>query len=622
MAEIFKYRQYYILTFFAVAGLLLAARAFQLQVVDDTYRIQAQAVAMNKQTLYPARGLIFDRNEKLLINNAPVYDLMVTYNQIREGMDTTKFCDLLGITETSFKERLNKDFRNDMRYSKITPFVFMSTISPEMYARFQESMYEFPGFFVQIRNIRNYPVNAAAHVLGYITEVTQEDIDNSEGQYKLRDYIGASGLEKWYEKELRGEKGVAFVLKDNMGRDIGKFNNGDDDEFPESGLDLITTLDIDLQEYVEELMQNKVGGVVAIEPKTGEILAFASAPSYDPALMVIGGDRGRAFSKLQQDSLKPLFNRAIMAEYPPGSIFKPVVGLIGMQEAVIQPETGMPCPGYYQVSSRDVRKCRGHAYPGNVGTALQWSCNSYFFQTFRQIIDKHGYYEPQLGLTDFLGHLNRMGLGRKLGVDFPGEKSGNAPSVADYDRTYPKNLGGWKSPTIISLGIGQGEMQLTTLQMANLAAIIANDGHYYTPHFLKSFKHKDSVSQKPMQYRQRFNTQIAPYLYTSIQEGMQKVVTAGTARSAWISDVSVAGKTGTVQNPFGEDHSTFIAFAPVENPKIAIAVYVENAGGGGRHAAPIASLAIEKYMKGEISPQRKWLEQRTLETDLAKEKLP
>ena len=619
MSQILKNRQYNILIVFGIVGLILAGRAFQLQVLDNKYQLRADAVAMSKQTIYPARGLIYDRNQKLLINNTPVYDLKVVYNRIDPEMDTMKFCDLLGITKASFIEKLDKDFKS-VRYRKHLPFDFMQKISPVVYAKFQESMYQFPGFFVQARNIRSYPVRHAAHALGYIRETREEEI--GKNGYVLGDYIGAAGLERAYEEELRGRKGCEFVLKDNLGRDVGRFNNGAKDTIPQSGMDLVSTLDIDLQVFAEELMQNKIGGIVAIEPKTGEILAFVSAPAYDPGIMVIGQDRGDDYTKLKNDPNKPEFNRAIMASYPPGSIFKTLVALIGMQTGVINPHTGISCPGYYVNATNDIRKCRGHSYPSTVSIALQWSCNTYFFTTFRNIVDQYGYYESDRGLDTFNVYLNAFGVGKKLGVDFPGEKSGNAPTVGIFDKKYPKKLGGWRSPTIVSLGIGQGEMELTTLQMANLAATIANHGYYYIPHFAKGFLQNDSLLQKPEKYRQPIKTPVNPSFFPSVVEGMKLVVAAGTAHSAFIDGLPIAGKTGTVQNPHGEDHSTFIGFAPADNPKIAIAVYVENAGGGGRYAAPIASLIIEKYIRGEISEQRKWLEQRVLETKLIEEDLP
>ncbi|MAT55971.1 MAG: penicillin-binding protein 2 [Saprospirales bacterium] len=609
-------RHFNILLLFGIAGLILLLRAMQLQIIDDTFKIKADAVAMSKYTIYPARGLIYDRNGKLLTNNTPVYDLMVIYNQVSPKMDTAKFCRLLGIDKEDFKRRLNKDFKRDIRYSKIKPFVFMSKIPPVVFTRFQESLYEFPGFFAQIRNIRTYPVKNAAHVLGYITEVDDEDIKNSKGVYSLGDYIGASGLEAVYEEELRGIKGTRYVLKDNLGRDIGSFQEGRFDTLPQSGMDLVSSLDIELQAYAEELMQNKKGAVVAIEPSTGEILTFLSSPTYDPNLMVINNERGKHFNQLQTDSLKPLFNRAVMAQYPPGSIFKTAVGMIGMQMGVIQPGTGFPCPGYYANSSSDVRKCRSHPYPSRVAIGLQWSCNSYFFRTFKMIVDKYGYTEPEAGLDTMVNYLHKFGLGHPLGIDFPGEKSGNTPDSKYYDKIYPKERGAWRSPTIISLGIGQGEIELTTVQMANLAAQIANRGYYYIPHFARQFKNGETTIPPDEKYTTKIDNGIDKAYVDEVAKGMELVVAEGTARSSQIPGVAMAGKTGTVQNPHGEDHSTFIAFAPADNPKIAIAVYVENAGGGGRYAAPIASLIIEKYLKGEIDDSRKWREQQILDANL------
>ncbi len=611
-----KARHRIILIVFGLSTLVLLLRAFQIQIWDDSFKVRADAVALTKYTVYPARGLIYDRNGVLLINNAHIYDLMVTYNQVRSGMDTTLFCSILGIDKASFEERLNKDFRRDKRYSKIKPFVFMSKLSPEVYAELQEYLYQFPGFFVQMRSIRSFPINNAAHLLGYIMEVDDNDIQRSNGEYVMGDYIGASGLEKSYENELRGVKGARYVMKDNLGRDVGKFQDGKLDAPPQSGYDLISTIDIGLQSYAEELMNLKLGGIVAIQPKTGEILAFVSSPTFDPNLMVIGQNRGEAFGQLQGDKLKPLFNRAIMAEYPPGSIFKALVALAAMEEKVINPGHGMRCPGYYINGAGDVRKCRNHPYPGDVATALQWSCNTYFFSTFKSAVDKFGYSKASRGLDTLARHLQDFGLGQRLGVDFPGEKSGNVPNSAYYDRMYPKERGSWRSPTIISLGIGQGEMLLTTLQMANVAAAIANKGYYYIPHFAKRFLHHNKPIEIAEKYKKPVSTNIKPSYFESVIDGLFRVVSAGTAAGSYIPELNIAGKTGTVQNPHGEDHSTFIGFAPYDNPEIAIAVFVENSGGGGRYAAPIASLIIEKYLRGEVRESLKFRELQILEADL------
>jgi penicillin-binding protein 2 len=613
----FQNRQFILQAVFSLVAGLLIFKAFDLQILNDKYAVEAEATAMSKSTLYPSRGLMYDRKGKLLINNNPVYDVMVTYNQIDPAMDTIKFCDILGITKESFKERLNKNFRTDRRFSKFKPFVFLNKVSSETYALFQESLYEFPGFDVQIRNVRVYPHRNAAHVLGYIQEVNNEDLEKGKKIYVAGDYIGASGLERQYESDLRGKKGGQFVLKDNRGRDVGKFMDGKKDTLAISGSDLVASIDIELQGYAEELMKNKIGAIVAIEPNTGEILVLSSTPSYDPNLLTINRGRGEAYSKLAQDSLKPIFNRATMAKYPPGSIFKPVVALIALQEKVTTPSRYIYCPGFYTYNN-DVRKCRNHPIATTVGRAIQYSCNSYFFQTFREIVELEGFYKPEPGLETFTKYLYQFGLGYSLGIDFPQEKEGNVPTVNYYNKLYPKNKGGWKSPTIMSLGIGQGEMQLTTVQMANLAAILANKGYFFTPHLAKGFKDGSQIDAK---YLERNSVEIDASHFPPVINGMIDVVESGTARGSKIPGIIMAGKTGTVQNSQGEDHSTFIAFAPVENPKIAIAVYVENAGGGGRFAAPIASLLIEQYLNKEIASSRVWRETQMLEANLIS-KLP
>jgi penicillin-binding protein 2 len=616
MAGNFYIRQRIVRLMVILAAGLLIYQLFRLQLLDERYARQADATAIDQITLFPSRGLIYDRNDSLLINNLPVYDIWVTYNQVDQEMDVEKFCNLVHIDTTDFWRRLNKDW-NDIRYTKRKPYIFLSTVSADTYAAFQESLYEFPGFFVQTRNVRAYPWPNAAHVLGFIREVNQQELDVMGEIYDPGDYIGATGLEKEYEEALRGSKGTRFVMKDNLGRTVSSYKEGDLDTDPVSGVDMRTTLDITLQHYAEALMVGKIGAVVAIEPKSGEILTMASMPTYDPNKLTINRQRGEAVRQLSTDSLKPFFNRAVMAEYPPGSIFKPIMGLIGLQKGYIQPNTYHFCPGYYSYNNF-TWGCRNHPPPIGVGAAVQHSCNTYFFQVFRDIIDKEeSFYQPEVGLDTLVSYLARFGLGDDLGIDFPGEQDGNIPTSSYYDRLYPKEQGGWKSPTILSLGIGQGEIQLTTMQMANLATILANRGYYRTPHLVKSFS--DPEMEIPAEYRENKYAGINPEHFLPIVNGMIAVVNAGTGRIAWIPDHQIAGKTGTVQNPHGEDHSTFIAFAPADDPQIAIAVYVENAGGGGRFAAPIASLLIEQYLNGEIAPNRKWLEARMLETQLIKE---
>ena len=613
MKDLNRDRQKVVKAFFLIAGLILLAKASQIQLIDSSYRDKAQATAVNKNTIYPSRGLIYDRNMNLLINNNAMYDLKVTYNQLDPDMDVEKFCKLIEIEEEEYHSLINKDFKSN-RYAKHKPFVFISKISADVYARLQEHLHEFPGFSTQLRNVRGYPFQNAPHVLGYLNEVNQDQIDKSNGEYSRGDYIGASGLELAYEKELRGKKGVNYVLINNMGREVGPYNNGKLDTIPESGHDLVTTLDINLQSYGELLMQNKTGSIVAIEPATGEILAMVSTPNYDPNLLTINRQRGEAFNQLLQDSLNPFFDRSLMAKYPPGSIFKTVVALVALQENLSPANRGITCNGGYFYKGRRWG-CHEHSYPYNISVALQHSCNTYFFTVIRNILDKDGFSNPASGLKMFDEYLYDFGLGKKLGVDIPNELAGNVPTVEDYDKMYPKNKGSWKSPTVMSIGIGQGEIQMTTLQMANLAALIANRGYYYPPHLAKKFVNDEVLI--PEKYRTKKNVPIDKKHFIPVVDGMEKAVLDGTAKIAQVRDVSVCGKTGTSQNPHGKDHSVFFAFAPKENPQIAIAVYVEHGIWGASYAAPIAGLMIESYLKdGEIDPYKKWIEDRMLNANL------
>lgn len=612
MADTYKRRQTSIQLFFAIAIAILLLKAMEIQLIDTSYQDRARTTAIDKEILYPSRGLVLDRNGKLLVNNNAMYDLKCTYKQIDPQMDTTRFCELLGIDKATFEKNLDKNWRS-ARYSKSVPFVFMSKISSETYARFQESMYEFPGFSIQLRNVRGYPYPHAAHVLGYLSEVNQAQIEASSGKYSRGDYIGATGIELAYEEELRGKKGVSYILKDNLGREVGSYKDGDFDTVAVSGLDVVTALDIELQKYGEELMQNKTGSIVAIEPATGEILTMISAPTYDPNLLTINRNRGEAFSALLQDSLRPFLDRSLMAKYPPGSIFKTVVSLIGIQEGVTTANTGHSCTGGY-VYKGMVRGCHEHSYPYNVATALQHSCNTYYFHTIRNIVDRFGFYDPHQGLDTFNNFVYQFGLGKPLGVDLPSEASGNVPTSKYYDYLYPREKGSWKSPTIMSIGIGQGEIEMTTVQMANLAATIANRGYYITPHVAKGFIGGEVALEERFQTKKY--VAIDQRHFEPIIDGMEKVVTAGTAMNARIKDIRLCGKTGTSQNPHGKDHSVFFAFAPRENPQIAIAVYVEHGVWGNRYASIIASLMVEKYLKGNIDPNRQYLEQRMLDADL------
>lgn len=596
---------------FVLVALAFLAKAFQLQVADDTYRTRAEATAIDKHVVYPSRGLIYDRTGALLVNNLPVYDLMVTYRRMDPAMDTAAFCALLGITREGFAERLDKDWR-DQRWSKSVPFVFLGKISPQVYARFRENLHAFPGFYTQLRNNRSYPQPYGAHLLGYIREVDQQTVDRDPEHYRAGDYIGAAGLEKQYERLLRGKKGVAYLLKDNLGQSVGAYQKGKLDSFAVSGTDLYTSIDLEVQAYAERLMEGKKGAVVAIDPSSGEVLAFVSAPGYDPNLLAIGRGRGDNFEALLQDTLLPFFNRATQAAYPPGSIFKTAMGLSAMQSGTWDPERGVSCSYGYRIGGRTYG-CHGHPYAGDIATALSHSCNAYFWQTYRQLVDDFGKTEPHEGLTQLNGYLTSLGIGRETGIDFPGEVAGNIPSPEYYDRIYPKNLGGWKSAMTMSTGIGQGEIQMTIVQMASLAATIAARGTYHRPHIVRALRREgeflDTTLATPpvrMPFERAY--------FDRMVKGMAGAVAFGTAPRARIPGMEFCGKTGTSQNPHGEDHSVFFGFGPRENPKIAVAVFVENASFGGRWAAPIASLVSELYLRREISEgRRKWEEKRVLE---------
>ena len=435
MSDNYKTRQFTIQIFFALAALVLIGKASQLQLFDSTFRVKADASVMDQHVLYPSRGLIYDRNGELLVYNNPMYDLMVTFKQIDPKMDTLEFCELLGISKAYFIDALDKPWSSN-RYSKSVPFVFLSKISAQTYARFQESLYKFPGFFVQLRNVRGYPFSNAAHLLGNIREVNRDEIKRYEDVYSPGDYIGDNGLEHAYESELRGEKGSKFVLKDNMGREVGPYKDGDKDTDPVSGKDLITSIDISLQSFGEELMENKIGSIVAIEPSTGQILSMISSPTYDPNLLTINQNRGANYAKLARDSLKPFFDRSVMAQYPPGSLFKPVVALVAMQEGVLAPNRGISCSGAYFHLGMRLTGCHNHPYCYDVNTAIQHSCNAYFVTIFREIIDKHGFFNPQEGLDIFNGYLDKFGIGHPLGLDFPREQKGNYPSSGFYNKWF------------------------------------------------------------------------------------------------------------------------------------------------------------------------------------------
>jgi len=598
MKDPFINRKYVIMALFVLASLGLLIRLFIIQVVKDSYRLSADNNVLRYVTQYPARGLIYDRNGKLIVFNQAAYDLMVVPAQTSKVIDTTGFCSLLGISNELFLERM----RAAVNYSRRAPSVFLKQISNETYARLQEKMFLFPGFYVQPRTLRKYSRPVAAHILGYVSEV-DEGIIRKSPYYKPGDYIGKSGIEESYEQELRGRRGVKIYLVDVFSRIKGSYADGSMDTLAIQGSDVTSGIDLDLQEYGELLMKNKRGSIVAIEPKTGEVLALVSSPNYDPALLV-GRVRSDNFSILSADTVKPLFNRALMASYPPGSTFKPINGLIALQEQVITPTTLFGCNNGYLFLA-----CHSHKSPLNLEDAIMISCNAYFCQAYRRVLENPKYLSISSAYEKWKGYLNEFGFGNKLGTDFVNELSGFIPATTYFDKYYGTNK--WKALTVISMAIGQGEVGTTPLQMANMTAAIANKGYFYTPHIVKSVGVDHTIDQR---FITRHIISIDTANFKSIILGMEAAVKGGTGTVAAMKDIIVCGKTGTAQNSHGKDHSIFIAFAPKDDPRIAIAVYVENAGFGATYAAPIASLMIEKYLKGTISNLER--EQSMLNLDL------
>ncbi len=592
-----------------LASALLIFQTGWLQLIDPTYGQKAAKTTLVRKVLYPSRGLIVDRNGHLMVHNIPVYDLKVTYNQVPKNIDTALLCRLLDIPISEYTDRMEKDWKS-LRFSKSIPFNFMEHIPASKFQYVQEYLHLFPGFYGELRSARGYFESNSAHILGYMSEVDQEKIDGSNGIYTPGDYCGSTGVEAYYEDKLRGTKGSSYVLKDNLGREIESLDEGRHDSLAVSGDNLVLTLDHVLQEYGQQLLQNKRGSIVAIEPSTGEILCMVSSPGYDPNELSISRSRGEAFMRLQQDTLNPLFDRSVQAMYPPGSIFKPLLALIAMQEGILDKNRAITCNGAY-FSGTLRRGCHNHPSAQNVSQAIQYSCNTYFFTVYKEVIDEAGYSLPEIGLRKLNGYLSEFGLGRKISVDLPNEKSGNLPGPDYFDREYN---GKWRSPYILSMAIGQGELQLTTLQMAHAAAIIANEGTYTDPHILKARIPRGG--QPIVEYYPRRRVSIDYRHFEPVIEGMSGAVRAGTATLAYNPQFEVCGKTGTSENPHGADHSVFFGFAPRDQPKIAIAVYIENAGWGGAYATPVGGLMIEKYLTGEILESRKALEERMLKADL------
>lgn len=599
-----SHRKYIIGGVFIVVGLAFLIRLFIIQVISEEYKLAAQNSGVRPVVRYPDRGVVFDRNGKVLVYNRRVYDLMVTLRDMDVG-DTASFCHFLGITKAQFEERI-KAVRSDKNFSSFRPAVFLKQLSEADFARIQDILIDYPGFFVTDRSVRAYPHSSLANALGYTAEISAQQLESEEGAYyRPGDFIGKSGIEKSYEIPLRGKKGVKFILTDVRGLERGSYKNGIYDTLPEPGADLTATIDLELQQYGEQLMLNKTGSIVAIEPSSGEILTIVSAPSYDPNMLTGGNNFSKSYLQLQKNPLKPLYNRPMMATYPPGSIFKLAQALIAEQENIADEKTTFPC-------NKQLVKCHNHPSPLNLKGAIKNSCNPYFYALVKRIVEQNGggsnTETMEENLDEWNKYMQAFGFGHPMGTDIPGEKGGRIPTSKYYNKKYGE--GHWRYPTIYSISIGQGEVDVVPVQMANLAAMIANRGFYYIPHIIKKIGRSGSKLPK---YKEKQMSGISSELFTPVVDAMEEVVLGGTATRAALQGVSICGKTGTAQNSRGKDHSVFIAFAPKENPKIAIAVYVENSGFGGTWAAPIASLMIEKYLKGKV--ERVGLEDYILKAD-------
>ena len=586
---------------------VLIIRLFILQIMSPQYQIQAMDNAVDRKVIFPDRGLIFDRKNKPILENTVTHDLMIMPTQLK-GIDTIGLCGVLGIDTSEFRQRLISSILRNGRYR---PSVFEASLPIGKFVKLQENIYRFePGFYLQDRPIRSYPYKVAEHVLGYIGEVDSSILKRTKFFYQLGDYMGLTGIERYYENILMGQRGVEYRLKDNKNRLVGSYENGSFDTSAIAGRSLRTYMDIEVQVMAEKLMANKLGAVVAIEPKTGGIIALASGPTYDPNLLT-GSERKKNFSWLLSDTARPLFNRAIKGQYPPGSTIKPSQALIALDEGVITPRYGIGCNGVYFGCRRPIKcteKWSGHA--ANLRLAIAHSCNSYFSSIYRLALDNPAYKNIDEGYAHWKKYMNSFGLGVRLGIDLPSEDDGLIVDTGYFNRVYNNS---WNSCTSVSQGIGQGEMQATPLQMANLMCIIANRGYYYTPHFVSSIdgKGEGDTILKPFHIKHEV-THIPDSIYETVQLGMQDVIENGTGRVARIPGISIAGKTGTAEN-YGiingkreklEDHSWFVCFAPRENPRIAVAVIVENAGFGATWAGPIASMIMEKYLNDTLSAER------------------
>jgi len=614
----FEGRRYVIITFMLLVGVIYSFRLFYMQVIDDTWKLRAQEIAEKRKEIIPARGVVFDRNGQKIVSNKTYFDLMMVEDKIKD-LDTVAFAKLIGWTVEEVRSRFKEiregegtyynkhSGKRTSNYQKVRAYPFIKELTLEEISKIAPHLEKFPGFYEEVTSMRSYPFRGGANILGYLAEVNGDEIEKDEF-YRPGSNIGRAGLEKYYENDLRGYKGVKYVVTSALNNAIESYAGGKYDTTAVQAAPLTLGLDMLIQTYGEELMKNKKGCIVAIEPSSGEILAMVSSPSFDPNLLVGNRNIKLNYPNLLNDPTKPLFPRPLAAEYPPGSIFKLVQSLIGLQEGVITPSSGFAC-------DKSVVGCHGHPSASSIQEAVQYSCNPYYYAVVRRIIQQNKksslFEDAEIGLNRWNEYMQSFGLGKRLEADVFGERPGLIPNSAYYDKWYGHHR--WAFSTIRSISIGQGEVKLTPIQMANIAAIIANKGWFYTPHFVKSIGESGPLEK----FKTMHKTMVEAKHFDPVIEGMRRVVNenGGTARMARLEDIVICGKTGTVQNPHGEDHSVFIAFAPMDNPKIAIAVFVENAGFGGTWAGPIASLMIEKYLKRRVTDMAK--EKRILEAVLA-----
>lgn len=602
-----------LLTGLTVAAVLLLAKIFYIQIVDDKYKISAENNSMVYEIIYPTRGIIYDRNGEIIVGNKVAYDILVTPREVKD-FDTVLLARMLDTSVTFLRDKM-AEYRRNLKRIGFQPVTLLRQIPTETYNRFAEVQYQFPGFRGQVRSIRDYPINAGGNLLGYVSEVDASYIKAHPEEYRSGDYAGRTGIEAARERDLRGVKGHHIYLRNSRNQIESPYKDGEMDVEAVPGHDIMTTIDAGLQQYGQQLMRNKVGSIVAIEPGTGEILAMVSSPGIDVSQLA---DFNRHYGEIMGNPYKPMFNRTVQAAYPPGSVFKLVNGLIGLQEGTLQPGSMFPCSHGYPLGDHRPG-CHGHKSPIDLEEAVMMSCNSYFCFALRDILENKKYASIDDALDKWNEYVRSMGFGRKLGSDFPSELGGTIPSSKLYNRLYKKERGGWKFATIKSISIGQGEVGVTPMQIANLAATVANRGYYYIPHIIKE---SEGISIDP-KYKERQYTMVDTTQYKKVVKGMWRAVNsgAGMGGTAWVAHVDgldICGKTGTAQNPRGADNSVFICFAPMDDPKIAVAVYVENGGFGATWAAPIASLLVEKYLTGEIrdAAGRKALEERILQGDL------